>query len=132
MVRNAPRQSADIGYTMLGMRDLYLDFAGRKPKDHRIHRSLKRLQTGDVVDLRSAGNGQVLILDSGRTAVARLSNSAADGWAQPQLQQVDGVQVVGMALRIRENCAPEFRDGIVVPEWELPILEVRHRGLARE
>ena len=132
VVRDAPGQSADIGYTMLGMRDLYLDFAGRKPKDHRIHRSLKRLQTGDLVELKRTSDGRVLVLDSGLTAVARLSNSAADGWTQPQLQQVDGVQVVGMALRIRENCAPEFRDGIVVPEWELPILEVRHRGLARE
>ena len=132
VVRDAPRQSADIAYTMLGMRDLYLDFAGRKPKDHRIHRSLKRLKTGDVVQLQSSNNGRVLVLDSGRTAVARLSNSAADGWTQPQLQQVDEVQVVGMASRIRENCAPEFRDGIVVPEWELPILEVRHRRLARE
>ena len=132
VVRDAPGQSAEIGYTMLGMRDLYLDFAGRMPKDHRIHRSLKRLQTGDLVELKRTSDGRVLVLDSGLTAVARLSNSAADGWTQPQLQQVDGVQVVGMALRIRENCAPEFRDGIVVPEWELPILEVRHRGLARE
>ena len=85
-----------------------------------------------MVELKRTSDGRVLVLDSGLTAVARLSNSAADGWTQPQLQQVDGVQVVGMALRIRENCAPEFRDGIVVPEWELPILEVRHRGLARE
>lgn len=132
VVRDAPRQSANIAYTMLGMRDLYLDFAGRKPSDHRIHRSLKRLQTGDAVQLQSSSDGRVLVLDSGRTAVVRLSNSAADCWAPSQLEQVDEVRVVGMASRTRDNCAPEFRDGIVVSAWELPILEVRHCGLARE
>ena len=132
VVRDAPRQSADIAYTMLGMRDLYLDFAGRKPKDHRIHGSLKRLQTGDLVVLRGVSDGRVLVLDSGRTAVARLANSTANGWAPSQLEQVDEVRVVGIASRSRDNCKPEFRDGIVVPEWELPILEVRHRRLARE
>ena len=36
-----------------------------------------------------------------------------------------------MTSRIRDDCAPEFSDGIVVEEWELPILEVRHRGVVR-
>ena len=130
VVRDAPRQSADIAYTMLGMRDLYLDFAGRKRKDHRIHRSLKHLKTGDAVQLQSFGNGSVLVLDSRRTVVARLANSAADGWAQSRLQQVDEVRVVGIVLRTRDDCAPEFQDGIVVPDWELPLLEVRHRRVA--
>ena len=125
VVRDSPRQSVGTAYTMLGMKDLYLDFAGRKPRKHQIHRSLKRLQTSDAVQLRSAGNGRVLVLDSRRTAVARLANSAADGWAQSRLQRVEEVRVVGMASRTRDDCAPEFQDAIVVSEWELPILEVR-------
>ena len=132
VVRDSPRQSVGTAYTMLGMKDLYLDFAGRKPRKHQIHRSLKRLQTGDAVQLRSAGNGRVLVLDSRRTAVARLASSAADGWGHSQLQQVEDVRVVGMASRTRDDCASEFQDAIVVPEWELPILEVRHRSVVRE
>ena len=127
VVRDAPRQSSAIAYTVLGMRDLYLDFAGRKRKDHRIHRSLTRLRTGDTVQLQNSGNGRVLVVDSSRTTVARLANSVASVWAESWLQQVDEVRVIGVVFRTRDDCAPEFQNGIVATEWELPILEVRHR-----
>ena len=130
VVRDAPRRFPDIvSYRMLGMKDLYLDFAGRKRKDHRVHGSLRHLQTGDAVQLQRSGNGHVLVLDSRRTAVARLANSTAEGWDESQLHQVDEVRVFGMAARTRGDCGPEFQEDIAVPDWELPILEVRYRGV---
>ena len=46
---------------------------------------------------------------------------------QPHLRQVDEVRVAGVVSRHLEDCKPEYRDRIVVPVWEFPILEVRHR-----
>ena len=132
VAKGEPERLADTRYTMLGMKGLYIDFAGKKPEEHRIHSSLARLQTGDPVTLERDKAGQVLVLDRERVQVARLSKSAAGGWPQRQLQQVDEVRVLGMVTRGLDDPAPEFRDGIAVPAWEFPVLEVRHRRLSRE
>ena len=100
---------------MLGKKDLYIDFAGTKPGEHRIHRSLARLQTGDTVTLERDKTGQVLVLDRERVQVACRSKSTACGWPQHQLQQVDEVRVLGMVARGLDDSAPEFRDSIAVP-----------------
>ena len=118
---------ADIRYTVLGMRDLFIDFAGEKPARHRIHRSLARLQTDSLVTIVRNSAGQIFVCDREDVQVARLSKSAADGWEQPHLQRISEVRVLGMASRGPDDSKPEYRDRIVSPGWELPILEVRHR-----
>lgn len=123
---------ADVRYTVLGMQDLFIDFAGRKPKGNRVHRSLARMQTGDSVTLKRKQSGQVVVLDSEGVQVGLLSKNAAESWQEPELQQVDEVRVLGMVSREMEDCKPEYRDRIVVSDWELPLLEVRHRGSAAE
>ena len=121
--------AADISYTVLGMGDIFLDFAGRKHEKHPIHRSLARLRAHDTLRLDRNRDGRVQVLDSRGVEVARLSSTAAERWQRPQLEGVDEVRVVAMVFRRKEDCRPEFREHVVVPFWEVPILEVRHRRL---
>ena len=115
-------------YTILGMGDLFLDFAGRKKEQHPIHRALARLSTGHALGLRRGPEGQVWVLDEDGIEVARLSRTAAKAWQRAGLQGMD-VRVLAMVLRRKEDCRPDFREHIVVSSWEVPILEVRHRRM---
>jgi len=125
--RRSEDEFADVRHTVLGMRELFIDFAGQKPKGHRAHRSLTRLQTGDPVVLKRGQSGQVFVLDREGIQVGRLSKAGAEAWQQPDLERIEEVRVFGIVSRTREDCGPEYQDRIVVPDWELPILEVRHR-----
>lgn len=121
--------AADISYTVLGMGDIFLDFAGRKHEKHLIHRSLARLRAHDTLRLDRNRDGRVQVLDAHGVEMARLSSTAAERWQRPQLEGVDKVRVLAMVCRRAEDCRPEFREHVVVPSWEVPILEVRHRRL---
>ena len=120
-------ECADTGYSILGMRDLYIDFAGGKPEGHRIHRSLARLQAGDPVRLEHGDSGHVHVLDRDGTPVARLSKAGVERLERPHSPQVDEVRVIAVVSRHQEDGNPEFRDRLAAPVWELPILEMRHR-----
>ena len=124
-----PKSNAtpDIRYTVLGMKDLYIDLAGEKHAGHPIHRSLARLQAGDLVMMQSRQAGRVSVLNLEGTEIARLSNAAAGRWQRPQLEAVSEVRILGMVVREKHDGAPEYRDRIAASDWELPILEVCHR-----
>ena len=116
-------------YTILGMEDLYLDFAGRKHERHSIHRSLARLRTGDSLRLDGSRDGQVRVLAPDGVEVARLSSAAAARWRQRQLEELEEVRILAMVYRRAEDSKPDFREHVVVPGWEIPIMEVRHRRM---
>ena len=118
---------ADASYTILGMEDLFLDYAGRKPEGHPIHRSLARLSTGDSLRLDGSRDGQVRVLAPDGIEVARLSRSAAARWRQPQPEERDEVRVLAMVYRRAEDSKPDFREQVVAPSWDIPIIEVLRR-----
>lgn len=120
---------AEHSYAILGMGDLFLDFAGRKAEKNPIHRSLSRMRTGDTLKLQPGQGGQVRVLDDAGIEVARLSRTAAKAWQRAQMRGVGEVRVLAIVLRRKEDCRPGFRERIAVPSWELPILEVRHRRI---
>ena len=120
-------EDAESSYSVFGMKDLYIDFAGGKPSDHRIHRSLDGLQAGDPVTLEPDEVGHVFVRDRAGTSVARLSKTGAGRLEQRQLRQIEEVRVLGVVSRRLEDCKPEYQSRIAVPAWELPILEMRHR-----
>ena len=117
-----------LGYRVLGMKDLYIDFAGGKRANHSIHRSLARLQAGDLVKLQNGDHGQVRVLDEREEQVARLSRATARRWSQSRIAKVDEVRVLGMVHRTQDDSGdPKYRDRLQVESWEVPILEVRER-----
>ena len=125
--KDLSNELADIRYSVLGMPDMYIDLAGEKPSGHRIHRSLAGLQAGSLVTLERNPTGQILVCDHENVHVARLSKSAADRWGQLHLQETYEVRVLCMVSREPGDSKPEYKDRILSPRWELPVLEVRHR-----
>ncbi len=48
-------------YSVLGMKQLFLGFAGRQPDASRIHKALKRLNAGDVLSIKESNENIFLI-----------------------------------------------------------------------
>ena len=115
-------------YEILGMTDLWLDFAGRQSGNHSIHRALSRLQHNDRVCLKRDNRDRVWALDRRKEPVARLSSKAATHWPASRLEKIEEVRVLGMAHRTQDDSGdPKYRDLLQVESWEVPILEVHER-----
>ena len=73
------RNSANNHYTLLGMKDLYIDFAGMKNENHPSRVAICGLNTGDPLTLEIRNDQVELINDQG-VSVGRLSKSARIEW----------------------------------------------------
>jgi len=118
--------SCDLRYAVLGMKHLYLDYAGRKPPENRIHSELRFLKPNDGLWMEKKENYVVLTTAEG-FPVARLSKQAADFW-QGKLNSIVTVSVLGMVRRRVEDVRYEYRAGIRCTQWDLPIVEIRYRS----
>jgi ATP-dependent DNA helicase RecQ len=110
-------------YVLLGLEDVFLDFAGRHDAGHRIHAALRALQPGDPVSIRTDGQRPVLVGPSG-TVVAQLSASAAGTW-RDGLAAIRQVRVICMVVRLRTDCKEsEYQSRLRVDRWEIPVCEM--------
>lgn len=120
-----PTTAPDFQYQILGMKELYIDYGGRKAARHPIHKELSRLQTGDLLRLKPRNNRLNLVTQAG-IPVAQLSHSAARFW-QGKTDAILELKVLAMVSRkcsdIRES---DFADQCRTERWELPIVEVKH------
>ena len=66
-------------YEMLGLSEIYLDYAGRFPRTHSIHRHLAEIETGGPVYFYR-NNEKLEIRNHGGQCLGRLSNQGADKW----------------------------------------------------
>jgi ATP-dependent DNA helicase RecQ len=109
-------------YALLGLEDVFLDFAGRHAADHPIHAALRVLQPGDALGIRTNGERLVLV-DPRGTAVAQLSAAAVGKWRE-NLSRVCAVRVVCVLVRQRFDCKEEgYRSQLRVDQWEIPVCE---------
>jgi len=113
-----------LNYKMLALEDIHLGYPGHFGPNHRIHHALAALNPGDKLMMRSLpGNGLGLFV-CGDTCVARFSRSAQTDWAE-KLGSVSEVNVLAMLRRSAEQDTDECRrKGYLVPEWEIPVVEV--------
>ncbi len=125
VAHNQPVEHVDIRYEVLGMKDLNIDFAGLKNPDHHIHRSLRRLQTGDLINLQRLPNGQIHVVNGRGVEIARLSRRGTERYPPKRLTQIDETRVLGMVSRHLNETRPTFRERMKVNTWELPLLELR-------
>jgi len=109
-------------YEVLGLNDVYLDYAGGSPQGHSIHAHLSKMQAGDKVFL-AAGSPAIKICDTDGFYVGRLSKSASDIWRE-KLGQVSEVRVVAMVERDSMDVQETYRGRIKAEKWEVPMLEV--------
>ena len=118
-------------YATLGKREMFIDFAGRKPDDHPVHRALAGLQAWDQVMFRPDGQG-LAVFDRAGVEIGRLSEAAAADWPDRRLTLVEEVRVLGLVCRELADCeAGEYREKTVASVWQYPILEVRFRAQFR-
>ncbi|MCK9293883.1 MAG: RecQ family ATP-dependent DNA helicase [Desulfobulbaceae bacterium] len=113
-------------YALLGMEDLFLDYAGRLPAQNRIHQHLAALMPGD--SLRAAANGNFIGLhDELGNLVARLSKAAGETWKN-RLASIERITVLALVQRLREDSGEEYRPLCQVDQWEVPLAEITYRA----
>jgi ATP-dependent DNA helicase RecQ len=115
------RSRRQCQYEMLGLNEIYLDYAGCHSDEHPIHRDLAALETGHRVSF-SHTNGKIEILDGSGKCLARLSKEGADKWLGT-LDQVSELRVIAMIQRTQDDPDLGFHNRIKASKWELPVLE---------
>jgi len=113
---------ADKKYDLLGLNEIYLDYAGSFPQANQIHVHLAELGAGQCVSF-CRNNSKLEIHDRRGKCLARLSNEGANKWRE-RLDHILEVRVVAMLRRNRDDPDENFQKRIKADEWELPILEV--------
>ncbi len=117
-------------YDIIGLKDLYLDFAGRMAPSSTVHQHLGQVNVGDPVYFEAAGEKLVVCNASGHP-IAALSRSAKDRLAGVS-DQVESVKVLAMVERRAEDSKePNFKKLLKVDLWEVPILEVVWAGFPK-
>ena len=112
-------------YEILGLEDIYMDYAGGFPKDHSIHRQIANLESGDRVGF-AVGPKWVEIHDPDNYCVGRLAAKCAERWKN-RFEQIHAVRVVAMLARSKMDPEETYRHRIKTDAWELPVLEVVSR-----
>ena len=113
---------AEKTYELLGLNEIYLDYAGSFPQAHPIHGHLAELKTGQGVFF-CQNNSHIDIQDRGGNCLARLSGEGAAKWCK-QLDRILEVRVVAVLRRNRDDPDESFQKMIKADNWELPVLEV--------
>ena len=112
-------------YEILGLDDIFMDYAGRFPKNHSIHKQLAKLKTGTEVFIVN-GDRNVQVYDFGKHCISRFSNKAAENWRN-RLESIHKVRILSMLTRTRADSDGNFDEWIKTDSWELPILEIVSR-----
>jgi len=116
----------DKRYELLGLNEIYLDYAGKFKAADPIHRRLAALETGQSVSFCHT-NSKTEIHDANGNCLARLSAEGTGKWRK-RLDRILEVRVVAMLQRNREDPDENFQKWIRADQWELPILEVVSAG----
>jgi ATP-dependent DNA helicase RecQ len=114
-----------IRHALLGMEDLYLDFAGTFRENDPVRLALARLNAGDLLRLTALNDNPLLINDNG-LAIARLSRAAKANWL-PRLDRVEGVRILAMVRRHRSLSEEKYQHRYHGDTWEVPMVEVQYR-----
>ena len=106
------RSGLDRRYRTLGLSDVYMDFAGRKPVNDPLHARLDRLDNGQGLQLQSIGSGWELRLVEKNIVVGRLSGKCT----LPSARNIE-VRVESIIRRYHHQSKPEYADGDKVDHW---------------
>jgi len=129
--RDCPPVSAvDAGilnrrYELIGMADVYLDMAGRRPAADPIHRHIAALQPGDSLKFQRERESLYLV-DATGERIAKLSQGAYEKWTD-RVASVDSLRVTAIVTREAADCAdPNYAALLRVPAWGVPLAEVTY------
>lgn len=117
-----PEEISARRYTVLGTRDIWLGYAGRKEKTNSIHKALCRLEAGDEVRLQRRGD-LVFITTMDGQEVAALSKRAREA-CRDRLGRIVAARVIAMVEWRAGDTGEKYRSEAKVDSWEFPIVEV--------
>jgi len=118
---SAKIQSCD--YTLLGLDDIFLDYAGQQESKHPIHAALAALQPGSRLKIRQYGTRPTLVAPGG-VNVAQLSAKASETWSD-KISRISEVRVICMIVRQKSDCKEmEYQSRLRVDQWEIPVCEI--------
>ncbi|MCG2711256.1 MAG: RecQ family ATP-dependent DNA helicase, partial [Candidatus Omnitrophica bacterium] len=110
-------------YSLLGLEDFYMDYAGQKAETDIIHQSLASLEPGVNLEVRIDGSDIYFATQKG-IRIAKLSKSAAEKWRQKN-QTIEIIKVLGMSTRYESDVDEVmFKEKLRVKQWEIPFCEV--------
>ena len=99
-------------YLSLGLSDVVLGFAGRKPENDPLHACLDRVEYGQGLQLVPVGSGWELRLVEENIVVGRLSGK----FTLPAARNIEA-QVESIIRRYHHQSKPEYADGDKVDHW---------------
>ncbi len=109
-------------YELLGMGDLFLDFAGIRNENHPVRRALQNLRTGDRLQVEIRNRQMELVNEQG-ISVARLSKTAQAEW-ENRVGLIRRIQVVAMVRRCKQDIIDKtFSSKCSGDNWEVPVVE---------
>jgi ATP-dependent DNA helicase RecQ len=108
-------------YELIGLSEIYMDYAGCFHSNNRIHKHLCCLEAGQCVAFHQ-NDSSIEIHDSDGCCVAKLSNEGVTKWS-PRLDQIQELRVIALLRRDRDDPYEDFINRIKTDQWELPILE---------
>ena len=105
----------------IGLADLYIDWAGRCPASHPVHRRLAALKPGAEVRLRRDGGS--ITIEAGDGPIAMLSRPGCARWAD-RLGRVVSASLAEAVERKAVQSAPEWRTQLRCDRWIVPVVDV--------
>nr|MCH9699737.1 UvrD-helicase domain-containing protein [Gammaproteobacteria bacterium] len=111
----------DKQFSILGLSEINLSYAGNFPAQHSIHRELAALSVGSRVAISQQNNNVVVKKDN--TIISILSKQAKQKW-QAKLESVQSARVIAMITRYKSDSEEQYQTRFKVDQWEVPILEV--------
>jgi ATP-dependent DNA helicase RecQ len=109
-------------YEIIGMADLFLDYAGRRPASDPVHNHLARLHHGAVLNAQIKGESVGLHDERGH-CVVRLSGKACKEWMN-LVDSIERISVLAMVWRRTEDSGEDYRKLCQCGEWEVPVVEL--------
>jgi ATP-dependent DNA helicase RecQ len=109
-------------YNLVTLDEIYLSFAGKTMSENPIHKALESAEVGDRVKLHQQGDWIYLINDS-NIPLAALSSSGKKKW-EPRLAHIEGAKITAIIRRTTSADGKDTENGVVVEDWEIPIVEV--------
>ena len=103
----------------LGLRDVFLSFAGYQSKNHQVHAAIANLVPGDPLTMHEAG-GNYKLLDRQGTVVGQLAKK----FSPPAGMRCRSASVLAVVAWNHKISSPEYRKHLACDAWEVVVPEL--------